>query len=184
MGFDFNPIIFPYLSPKPPFMTANINQYRQWIDQLLADGQTVQVPVHGMSMFPVLMPRDKVQIRRVTFEEMKRGQVLVFERDGQWVAHRLIKKNAENFTLITSGDGLPYNDAPVTAASAIGIITKVIKTRSPFAWSINTKIDRFLVWAGPVTGRVFWMMGRGLGFGLRLGPPKSPKGDFEKHVKS
>jgi len=25
-------------------MTANINQYRQWIDQLLAEGQTVQVP--------------------------------------------------------------------------------------------------------------------------------------------
>ncbi len=33
---------FPYLSTKPPFMTANINQYRQWIDQLLAEGQTVK----------------------------------------------------------------------------------------------------------------------------------------------
>lgn len=149
-------------------MTTNINQYRQWIDQLLHEGRTVQVPVYGMSMFPILMPRDTVQIKRIAFEEMKPGHVLVFEQNGQWVAHRLIKKDQGNQALITRGDGLPYNDASVTAASARGIITKVIKTRSPFAWSINTRIDRFLVWAAPVTGRVFWIMGRVVGFLFRV----------------
>lgn len=150
-------------------MTGNIQKYRQWIDQLLADGGTVQVPVHGMSMFPILMPRDTVQIKRLSFEEIKPGQLLVFERNGQWVAHRLIKKDTQSSILITRGDGLPYIDDPVEVASAKGIITKVIKTRSPFAWSINTWIDGFLVWTGPVTGRLFWMAGRMVSWGLRVG---------------
>jgi len=149
-------------------MTSNIQKYRQWIDQLLADGQTVQVPVHGMSMFPILMPRDTVQIRRFSFKEMKPGQVLVFEREGQWVAHRLIKKDTQNSLLVTRGDGLPYIDEPVDVASAKGIITKVIKTRSPFAWSINTRIDRLLVWTGPITGRFFWMAGKVVSWGIRV----------------
>jgi signal peptidase I len=157
-------------------MPTNIKQYRQWIDQLLDEGRTVQVPVYGMSMFPILMPRDTVQIKRIAFEEMKPGHVLVFEQNGQWVAHRLVKKITKNQTLITRGDGLPYNDAPVDADRAKGIITKVIKTRSPFAWSINTKIDQFLVWTGPVTGRVFWMIGRVVSWGLRS-PLNPPRGD-------
>ncbi len=149
-------------------MNGNNNQYRQWIDQLLAQGHTVQVPVHGMSMFPILMPGDKVQIKQVTFDQMKPGQVLIFECGGQWIAHRLIKKDPQTGCLITRGDARLHNDEQVAAISVKGIITKVIKTRSPLAWSINTRIDRFLVWTGPVTGRVFWMAGRVVSFGLRV----------------
>lgn len=149
-------------------MTKNINQYRQWIDQLLNDGRTVQVPVYGMSMFPILMPHDTVQIKRIAFEEMKPGHVLVFEQNGQWVAHRLVRKITENQTLITRGDGLPYNDAPVDAQRAKGIITKVIKSRSPFAFSINTMVDSLLVWTGPVSGRLFWFLGKVVSWGIRV----------------
>ena len=141
-------------------MNNNINAYRQWIDQLLADGNTVKVPVHGMSMFPVLMPGDKVEIRRIPIEKMQAGQVLVFEANGQWVAHRLIIKDEINGLLTTKGDGLPGKDKIVRAEQARGIITKIIKTRSPLAWTINTPIDAFMVWAGPVLGKVFWVTGR------------------------
>jgi signal peptidase I len=141
-------------------VTRNINQYRQWIDQLLAEGKTVQIPVHGMSMFPVLMPGDKVQIRRVSFNEMTRGQVLVFESEGQWVAHRLISKNIANHQLITKGDGLAWNDRPIPAEKIKGVITKIIKTRSPLAWTLNTGIDRLMVWAAPVLGKMFWIMAK------------------------
>ena len=146
---------------------------------MLNEGKTVQVPVYGMSMFPILMPRDSVQIKRVTFDQMIPGQVLVFERDGQWIAHRLIKKDYLTGLLITHGDGLPYDDEPIAANSVKGIITKVIKTRSPFAFSINTRIDRFMVWTAPVTGRVFWCLGKVVSRGIRVlssGPPKSPQG--------
>lgn len=133
---------------------------------MLNEGKTVQVPVYGMSMFPILMPRDSVQIRRITFDEMKPGQVLVFEREGQWIAHRLIKKDFQTGLLITRGDGLPYHDEPITANNIKGIIIKVIKTRSPFAWSINTRIDRFMIWAVPVTGRIFWYLGKTVSWGI------------------
>lgn len=141
-------------------MNEQINQYRQWIDHLLGEGKTVQVPVYGMSMFPVLLPGDKVQIHRIPFEEMKPGQVLVFESNGQWVAHRLIAKDSENRQLITKGDGLKWLDNKVPAEMAKGVISKVIKTRSPLAWSINTRVDDFMVWAGPVLGQIFWFAGK------------------------
>ena len=144
-------------------MTNNINAYRQWIDQLLAEGKTVNVPVHGMSMFPFLMPGDQVRIRRVGFDEMKPGQVLVFENNGQWIAHRLVRKDIQQKMLITKGDGLPRKDLPVTAGQAKGIIIKVLKTRSPLAWSINTPVDRFMVMVTPLTGWGFWYLGRVVG---------------------
>jgi signal peptidase I len=148
-------------------VTTTINQYRQWIDQLLSQGKTVQVPVYGMSMFPILMPGDKVQVRRVGVQDMRVGQVLVFENQGQWVAHRLIAKQ-EDGKLITKGDGQPWKDNPVAPESAKGIIIKVIKTRSPLAWSINTRMDRFFVWTGPVVGRVFGYAGRVVGKVVRV----------------
>jgi len=150
----------PTLAHKITKVTTKINQYRQWIDHLLSEGKTVQVPVHGMSMFPVLLPGDKVQVHRIPFEKLKPGQVLVFESNNQWVAHRLISKDNHNRELITKGDGLNWLDNNVPAEKAKGVVTKVIKTRSPLAWSINTRVDGFMVWAGPVLGKVFWVAGR------------------------
>ncbi len=71
----------------------------------------MQVPVYGMSMFPILMPGDKVQVRRVGVQDMRVGQVLVFENQGQWVAHRLIAKQ-EDGKLITKGDGTAMEGQP------------------------------------------------------------------------
>jgi signal peptidase I len=149
-------------------LDKKINEYRQWLDQLLSQGQTVQVPVHGMSMFPILMPNDKVQIKRVGWNDLNPGQVLVFESEGQWIAHRLISVNQQKKSLLTRGDGLPVPDKPVMAESVKGVIVKIIKTRSPFAWTINTPFDRFLVFAGPVLGKVFWLLGRVVSWGLRV----------------
>ncbi len=141
-------------------MDTSAQLYHQWIDQLLNEGKTVQVPVYGMSMFPILLPRDKVQIQKCSLEALKIGQVLVFEINGQWIAHRLTSKDAATGQLFTKGDGLPYTDTPVTIETTKGVLTKVIKSRSPLAWSINTPIDHFMVWAGPVLGRLFFLLAR------------------------
>ncbi|PWD99964.1 S24/S26 family peptidase [Marinilabilia rubra] len=149
-------------------MDQNLNEYRRWLDQLLDKGQTVQVPVHGMSMFPILMPRDTVQIRRIKWENLNPGQVLVFECEGKWIAHRLIAVNQQEKSLLTRGDGLPAPDKPIMAEKVKGVIVKIIKTRSPFAWTINTSFDRFMVFAGPLSGKVFWFLGRVVSWGLRV----------------
>ena len=93
-------------------------------------------------------------------EQLKVGQVLVFEVNSQWIAHRLTGKDSAQGLLITKGDGLPYPDSPVTLDRAKGVITKVVRSRSPFAWSINTPVDRFMVWASPVLGRLFFFLAR------------------------
>jgi hypothetical protein len=151
--------LFSQISRKIALETS-AHFYHLWIDQLLNEGKTVQVPVYGMSMFPILLPRDKVQIQKCSLEALKIGQVLVFDINGQWIAHRLTGKDAARGLLFTKGDGLPYTDAPVTIETTKGVITKVIKSRSPLAWSINTPIDQFMVWAGPVLGRLFVLLAR------------------------
>lgn len=148
-------------------MTRELNQYHQLMGQMLDDGKTVKVTLHGMSMFPILFPGDSVHICRTTFEQIKPGQVVVFERAGQWIAHRLMVKDEAHRYLITRGDGLPRNDAPIPFQQVKGIVTKVVKSRSPLARSINTFVDRWMVWLAPVTGRLFWYAGRAAVWGLR-----------------
>ncbi len=141
-------------------MKPTSHAYHQWIDQLLSEGKTVQVPVYGMSMFPVLLPRDLVQIQKQPIEALKKGQVLVFETGGQWIAHRLTGKDPSTGLLFTRGDGLPRKDAPVAVEKAKGVITRVVRSRSPFAYTINTPIDRLMVWWGPWLGHLFFWLGR------------------------
>ncbi|MGQ1888873.1 S24/S26 family peptidase [Thermophagus sp. OGC60D27] len=148
-------------------MTYELHQYHEWIDQLLEEGKTVQVTVQGMSMFPILLPGDSVQIRRIGFDEMRPGQVLIFEREGQWIAHRLMVKEEKSQYLTTRGDGLPRQDHPIPATQVKGMITGVVRSRSPFARSINTSADRWMVWLTPLTGRLFWYAGRMVVWGLK-----------------
>ena len=157
----------PILATKTLDVAREMDQYRQWIDQLLDDGKTVQVAVHGMSMFPLLLPGDKVQIRKSEFEQIRPGQVVVFEKEGNWIAHRVMVKDKKQSNLITHGDGLPRNDEPISFQNVKGTILKVVKSRSPFSRTINTFVDRWMVWLAPVTGRLFWYAGRVVVWGLK-----------------
>ena len=92
---------------------------------------------------------------------------MIFESDGIWVAHRLIKIDNTKKKLITKGDGLSHPDKPVQPEMVKGVITKIIKSRSPLAWTVNTKFDKLMVFAGPVLGKIFRFTGLLTGKAIR-----------------
>src|SRR5690554_7123551 len=77
-------------------------RYYGLMDELLRSGNTVQVAVRGISMFPLLMKGDVVLVKQTAIGHLKKGAVVVFEGRDAWVAHRLLK--VTNKGLLTRGD--------------------------------------------------------------------------------
>ncbi len=94
-------------------------------DELLSTGKDVMLKVGGYSMYPCLKPGDIITIRRVKSDALKVGEIIVFETEKKWIAHRIIKINSQagNRIFITRGDSCMKQDVPV---SEINIMGKVI----------------------------------------------------------
>src|SRR5690554_5655967 len=97
-------------------------KYYGLMDELLRSGNTVQVAVRGISMFPLLMKGDVVLVKQTVIGHLKKGAVVVFEGRDAWVAHRLLK--ATNKGLLTRGDAnrnidelVPYSHYKIGRAS-------------------------------------------------------------------
>jgi signal peptidase I len=134
------------------------DKYLSVLDDLLSKGQAVQVSVRGMSMFPLLMKGDVVLVKPVTYVELRKGDIVVFERNGIWVAHRLIRKYDGN--ILTNGDGNQLKDAPLSFSSVKGIVVKVVKSRWWLANLATKWPGRALAYTSLFTGPAFWILGR------------------------
>ena len=140
------------MSQLPP------NKYLSVLDDLLSIGQAVQVAVRGMSMFPLLMKGDVVLVKPVTYEALRKGDIVVFERNAIWVAHRLIRKFDGH--LVTHGDGNRLKDDNLPFNSVKGIVVKVVKARWWLARWATKWPGRALAYTSVVTGPAFWLLGR------------------------
>jgi signal peptidase I len=82
-----------------------------------------RLPVKGLSMLPAMWPGDLLEIQRHDPAEIGRGDVVVFRRDGRLVVHRVVR-NGSN-CLVTRGDHLTQQDAPVPLAEVLGRVTAI-----------------------------------------------------------
>lgn len=89
----------------------------------LARGETIEVPVHGHSMRPVLRDGDSVRVRPLGPAEPRRGQIVLKVQDGQWVLHRLLRCNERRVK--TRGDARLFADAPSERAAVLGVAVAV-----------------------------------------------------------
>src|SRR5437016_14497567 len=71
----------------------------------------VRFKATGDSMLPSVWPGDVLTVRRQSFSELRVGQIVLCSRGGQLMAHRIVNRNRR--PLITRGDSLRRNDAPV-----------------------------------------------------------------------
>jgi hypothetical protein len=67
--------------PPPEIIQAALEMWRH-------TGQLHQVPVSGQSMLPLLHPGDRVLVAHGA--RLASGDLLVYQRAGGWIAHRLI----------------------------------------------------------------------------------------------
>ncbi|MFZ0737250.1 MAG: S24/S26 family peptidase [Candidatus Acidiferrales bacterium] len=90
--------------------------------EVLRSCGTLRLRVNGASMMPSVWPGDTLRIQREDFEAIATGDVVLFQREGRLVAHRVIATAGEfeNCEWTTQGDGMPTADAPVTASEMLG----------------------------------------------------------------
>ena len=96
---------------------------------------SVDVPlrlrVRGTSMIPALWPGEMITVRPVGFDALAVGDIVVFARDGQLVAHRLQcimeegDDDSQSLRLATRGDTSVDADDPVHAAELVGRVSSV-----------------------------------------------------------
>lgn len=78
----------------------------------------VAIRVYGTSMLGAIWPGDVLVFERCDFEGVRIGEVVLYRRDEQLVAHRVVGISAGE--LITRGDSLWQNDFPVRGEDVLG----------------------------------------------------------------
>ena len=103
--------------------------------ELLHKLEIASVCVNGSSMLPAIRPGDVLTVNRCAIDDFAPGEVAVFTRDGRLFAHRVLVVGSEQ--LITKGDSLPRQDAPVEARHLLGRAESV--TRSSHAMYMSNR---------------------------------------------
>jgi GNAT superfamily N-acetyltransferase len=98
----------------------------RWIAAELRAGRAVWLEQRGLSMAPSLAPGDRLLV--VPLDGAPRvGEIVVAERGGRLVAHRLLALDGAQ--AVTRGDGCADEDPPIAAAELLGRAVRV--ERSP-----------------------------------------------------
>lgn len=99
----------------------------------------------GTSMLPFYKNGDLAIVVQQTFEQIHKGDIIVFKLQEEYLAHRLIKKNIKNCTLQTKGDACKQYDCPIAFDEIMGKVVSFerdgkIKSMNTFLRIIQNKI--------------------------------------------
>ncbi len=88
---------------------------------------TVRLRVQGTSMTPAIRPGDTISIRRAHPREIEPGEIIMYSRDGQMFAHRVLRRVHENgeMQFLTQGDRMLHPDPPVSAENLLGRVVLI-----------------------------------------------------------
>ena len=103
------------------------------IEQLLMDGNTIQTVVNGYSMYPMLLPdRDHVIVEPFCGECLKRGDVVLYRRDGSiLVLHRIWKIKESGLYMV--GDNQTQIEGPLRIDQVRGRLVAFIRKGRQFS---------------------------------------------------
>jgi len=98
----------------------------------LGAGVRLRLHVRGTSMIPALWPRESIWVEPSSIEYLRLGEVVVFARDRQLIAHRIVdvRRSADGLTVITRGDARHDDDMPVRPAEVVGVARVARRFRS------------------------------------------------------
>jgi hypothetical protein len=89
----------------------------------LLQGGTIEVPLVGDSMRPLLRDGDRVRVRALVAGEPARGQLVLHVQRGRFVLHRVLRVNETRVK--TRGDACWSADAPVERVAVLGVASAV-----------------------------------------------------------
>lgn len=97
--------------------------------KLLNAGHQVRFKLGGNSMFPYMRDGEVAVTERIPIEQLRAGQVLVFEQNGRWIAHRLmgIISTPIGLKYLTQGDSIARPDRPIPEEDYLGVIVGFLR---------------------------------------------------------
>jgi len=103
-----------------------------------------RLPVNGASMLPTQWPGDLLEVRRTDPAEIRLGDLVVFDRHGRLIAHRVI---ADSPVTLTQGDRLRHPDAPLSGGEILGCVTAIYRGRRrlPPGVSVGNRMAAWLL---------------------------------------
>lgn len=98
------------------------------VEQMLAEGNEVQLRVKGGSMRPLLRSdRDRVVLAPYrTGEPLRCGQVVLFRYRGQYILHRIVR--IEDDRLILEGDGNYHRQEHCRVADVAAVMRRIVRS--------------------------------------------------------
>ena len=110
--------------PLPPVAARETLKSKLAVEVVRRFGE-VRLRVTGASMLPSVWPGDILTVRRVSFSELRPGQIILCSRGAQLVAHRIIGHRQQH--LVTRGDSLPQNDPLVGEDQVLGQVVSILR---------------------------------------------------------
>ena len=113
--------------------TIPMTQVPELADVLL---ERTRITVAGWSMYPALKRGDRISVESLKDAPPTPGEIVVFQRDGQWVCHRVLRVELSVHPpqLTTQGDAVTAPDDPVPLAHVIGRVVAVEPRRVQPWW--------------------------------------------------
>jgi signal peptidase I len=99
------------------------------VADLVRSAGLARLRITGCSMLPVILPGDVLTVGRSDCDELMPGQIILYNRDGRLIAHRVIRVLDES--LITRGDSLPAADMPVQFTEVVGRVEGILRNGRP-----------------------------------------------------
>lgn len=111
--------------PAPPVERRPYRppRLRQLAEAGLRQEGRLWLRVSGASMLPLLRDGDRVEIRPAAPEDLRRGDLLVFQQGEHLVVHRLVARWGEAW--VARGDNLPDRDPPIPPEAVLGKVRRV-----------------------------------------------------------
>lgn len=100
---------------------VDTREYVSALRELTEEGREVSLLISGSSMSPFLIhARDYIYFRKPD-RELRRGDMVFFQRDsGQFVMHRILKVKKDGFYIV--GDGQTQVEGPVRSNQIFGLV--------------------------------------------------------------
>ena len=118
---------------NPPRNASNGLPRDSSIEELLAEGNIIQIRPQGYSMYPLFVPgRDEALIAPVQVNALKRGDVVLYRRENSiLVLHRIWKRSGKQFYLV--GDNQREIEGPLRPEQMKGILIGIIRKGTQFS---------------------------------------------------
>ena len=146
--------------------------HRELLAEVARKFGEIRFKATGDSMLPSVWPGDLLTVRRQSFSEFMNGEIVLYEREAGentltrpygpaspggrgFVAHRVVGRRGRQ--LITRGDSLRQNDAPVHEEQVLGRVVCVTRNGRHIGLEF-TRTRRMAAWVlrrSDLAGRVF-----------------------------